>query len=196
MTKIKGYVSVIAVLIILSQSLYAQNSASVSGVKAEARIINMMKLQELTPLNFGTLIWPSSGTGTATMSPLVSGIPTPQLPSTTGGVATTLQGSSDPQHAYGPGPGTFLAKGENGFTFVVTLPSTQIIIWENGISSPTLTVHDFTTNLPGDIGTLTLAIPSATIGTCQFMVGATVDVPTGATSGWYSGNYPVTVAYN
>jgi len=196
MKKIIGYVSVIAVVIGIGGAVYAQNSATVSNVSSNARIILPMALQKLTPLNFGSLIWPSSGTGTAVMSPNVSGFPTPQPPTTSGGVIAVTQGSTDGQHTYGPGPATFLAKGENGFTFQVQLPSSAVIIWENGISSPTLTVDHFTTNLAGNTGTLTLAIPSATVGTCQFMVGATVYVPTGSTSGWYSGDFPVTVAYN
>jgi len=196
MKKIIRYVSVIAAVIGIGGTLYAQNSSTVTGVRADARVVLPMALQKLTPLNFGTLTWPSSGTGSATMSPNVSGFPTPQPPSTTGGVTAVSQGSTDGQHTYGPGPATFLAKGENGFTFNLQLPTSSIIIWENGISSPTLTVDNFTSNLPGNVGTLTLAVPSATVGTCQFMVGATVYVPTGATSGWYSGDFPVTVAYN
>jgi len=196
MKKIIRYVSVIAVVIGIGETLYAQNSATVSNISADARIILPMALQKLTPLNFGTLIWPSTGTGSATMSPNVSGFPTPQLPTTSGGVAAILQGSTDAQHTYGPGPATFLAKGEPGFLFNVQLPTSAVIIWENGISSPTLTVDNFISNLSGNIGTLTLAIPSATIGTCPFMVGATVHVPSGATSGWYSGDFIVTVAYN
>jgi hypothetical protein len=195
MNKIIRSLSVFAVVIGFGGTLYAQNSATVTGVQATARVILPMALQKLTPLNFGSLTWPSSGTGTATMSPNVSGFPTPQPPTTSLGVTAVSQGSTDAQHTYGPGPATFIAKGEPGFTFNLQLPSSAIIIWENGISSPTLTVDNFTSNLPGNVGTLTLAIPSATVGTCQFMVGATVYVPTGATSGWYSGDFTVTVAY-
>jgi len=182
-----------AVLIGFSSSIFAQNSASTNG-NATSRVVLPISIQNINNLNFGTLIWPSTGSGTATMSPLVSGFPVPQLSSVAGGVTTILQGSSDAFHSYGPGPASFNAKGENGFTFLVTFASSVVITADHG--SQTLTVNNFTSNLPGNVGLLTLGIPSATVANCFFMVGATVTVPTGAFSDWYDGNFPVTVAYN
>jgi hypothetical protein len=187
-------VLLVGVLIGFSSALFAQNSASTNG-DASARVINPISIQNINNLNFGTLIWPPSGTGTATMSPLISGFPTPQLASVSGGVTTTLQGSSDAIHSYGPGPASFNAKGEDGFTFLVVLPSSTIHITADH-GTATLDVTDFTTNLPGNVGLLTLGIPAATIGNCYFMVGATVHVPTGAFADWYDGNFPITVNYN
>jgi len=185
-----------AILIGFSSTLLAQNSASTSG-QADAKIIRAISIININNLNFGTLIWPPSGTGTATMSPLVSGFPTPVLSTVSGGVATVLQGSSDAVHSYGPGPASFNCKGENGFTFIVLLPTSAIQITQD-VGSQTLDVDQFTTNLPGNIGLLTFTAPNSTVANCYFMVGATVHIPvlSNSLTGWYDGNFPVTVAYN
>jgi len=198
MNTIKRYVLAIAVLVGVSTSLYAQNTASVSSVHATAKIINPLGLQKLTPLSFGTLIRPPSGTGTAVMSPSQIA---PSLSTVTGGVATTMQGAIDPStgHFYGPGPATFYAYGEDGFTFDVVLPSTVLMINRMG-GSDHLNVHDFTTDHPGP-NVLTKLLPTDQYGVFNFAVGATVDVPAAPISGtyftgWYDGDFTVSVVYH
>ena len=182
---------IVGTLVASSASSWAQVSATASAT-ASARVIAPIRLQKLTPLNFGSLVRPASGTGTATMSPTAVA---PTLPTTTGGVYALLQGSNSDFHFYGPGPATFQASGENGFAVTVTLPDAVLMIIRSG-GTETLNVDHFTTSLAGNGGTLTLAHPGDTRGVLNFTVGATVSVPAGSLSGWYDGDFNVSVNYN
>jgi hypothetical protein len=187
-----------AVLAGLSPAVLAQTTATGTGT-VDARIIQPLALQNVSPINFGTLIEPGSGTGSATMD--VSGIgpvtgPTPQPPTTAGGVFALLQGSTDAIHTSPRGPATFYAYGEPNFTIAITLPPDGVfLISRMGNPSDKLHVDNFHHN---NVGTAQLikALPTDQVGVLWFVVGATVTVPAATPTGWYDGTFTVSVNYN
>jgi len=182
----------------LSPAALAQNTATGTG-NASARVIEPLALQNISPINFGSLTDPSSGSGYALMD--VSGIgpvtgPTPQPPTTGGGVDAIAQGSTDAIHTSPRGPATFYAYGEPNFTIAITLPSNgTFLISRMGNPSDKLHVDNFHTN---NVGTAQLvkANPSDEVGVLWFVVGAKVTVPAGSPTGWYDGTFAVSVNYN
>jgi hypothetical protein len=84
------------------------------------------------------------------------------------------------------------AKGAPNYFFKVNVPSGPQIIWE-GVGPSYMTLTNFTTNLPGDVGQLNSNAPLAFR---YFAVGATLLVAQNQVTGSYSGTYAVTVSYN
>ncbi|MEP7235130.1 MAG: DUF4402 domain-containing protein [Ignavibacteriota bacterium] len=194
MKKVNQLFMLVALLAGLSSAAIAQTTASTSG-HASARVITAIGIQNVSPINWGSLI-PGSG-GDATQD--VSGIgpvtgPTPQPPVTTGGVIAIAQGSMDAIHTSPRGPATFYAYGEPNFTVAITLPA-MMDLHRIGNPGDILHVDNFHHN---NVGTATLVklVPSDAVGVLFFVVGATVTVPAGSPRGWYDGDFQVSVAYN
>jgi len=187
----------VALLAGLSPAVQAQNSASATG-HASARVIAPLGLQNISPINWGSLTDPSSP-GWATQD--VSGIgpvtgPTPQPPITSANVVALAQGSTDAIHTSPRGPATFYAYGEPDFTITITLPADGTIVLRRiGNPGDILQVSNFHHNNVG-IAQLTKILPSDQVGVLFFVVGATVTIPGGSPAGWYDGDFLVSVNYN
>jgi len=169
--------------------------SSSASAQASARIIRPVHIQNLRPLNFGSLVRGASGTGYAVMAPVTTTGDIP--PSVSGGLTAISQGSTDDFHQSLRGPATFLVQGEPNFLVSVTLPGNEPVFMINRDDNPDdkLPVTDFTMSCPPSCPLL-LATPSATVGTMKFSVGAKVGVPHDAPAGWYDGQFNVTVTYN
>jgi len=117
-------------------------------------------------LTFGQVAAPATGTGTVTCS-------------TAGAVS-----SSGLTQVGACTAGTFTVGGEDGSSFSITLPTSATL--NSGGNS--LTVDTF---LSDPSGTGSIATGGTTVN-----VGATLNVPSTAAAGSYTGTYAVTVDYN
>ncbi|MFV8342641.1 DUF4402 domain-containing protein [Flavobacterium sp. XS2P39] len=128
-----------------------------------------------TDMNFGTIAV-SSGAGTVLLS--ASGSRTPSggvmLPALTGTV-TAAQ---------------FTVSGQADYTYAITLPATNFILYESGAGPATMVVNAFTST-PSGISTLLG-------GTATVLVGATLHVGASQAAGSYTNaaGFEVTVNYN
>lgn len=134
-----------------------------------------ISISKNTDMNFGTIA-ASSGGGTVLLS--ASGSRTPSggiiLPSLTGTV-TAAQ---------------FTVNGEPGYTYAITLPTTNFTLSESGVGPASMVVNAFTST-PSATGILTA-------GTQTVFVGATLNVGASQTAGSYTNTtgFQVTVNYN
>jgi len=185
----------------LSSLTFAQNSASANAT-ANATIIKPLTITWNQPLAFGQL---TPGVGAATAVIGVTGISVssasyiaeaPVVVNTTSvnNQATAFFGDKN------PGPAVFTVTGQLGYSFAISLPPvTQVIpvhLINNTTSSPDMTLDNFTSVVgnPGAVGsTGTLSLGT---GFQFFAVGGTLHIPSGATPGFYQGQFIVTVAYN
>jgi len=182
-----------ALLVVLFSTSHAQVTASASAT-ANANVIHPISLQWQTPLAFGILIPPSTGTGYATMDvSTISGLNSlnylPKNPDVYLGVTRT-NGAS-------PGPIIFLVEGELTYTYAISLPPATIpvVVYINNTSGPDqLLLDNFQTNI-GPTGQLN-SVVFGTLGKQYFAVGATLHIPSTAGAGQYSGQFTCTVAYN
>jgi Domain of unknown function (DUF4402) len=196
MKKVNQLFMLVALLAVLSTAAMAQSSATTTG-HASARVITAIGIQNVSPINWGSLVPPAAGSGWATQDVSATGPvtgPTPQPPITGGGVTALAQGSTDAIHTSPRGPATFYAYGEPNFTVAITLP-TVMDLHRIGNPGDILHVDNFHHNNVGS-ATLVKLVPSDAVGVLFFVVGATVTVPAGSPPGWYDGDFQVSVAYN
>lgn len=196
----------IGFLVSTSAVLNAQTSASASAV-AHAQIMRPIHLTWENPLEFGTLIPPSTGTGYATMDVTGMGANSvtghgvcPLTPTMSGGAGRTDLGPNTPSAC------TFLVEGEPGLLFGVELPPLQVVVvpmHRIGPGTPTLALDNFQTNLTGSdpafgagSGTGHGGTATLTGGYKYFAVGARLTLPAGTPPGEYSGQFNVRVFYN
>lgn len=146
--------------LLFSSSLMAQVSISIS---------------KNTDMNFGTIAV-SSGGGTVLLH--VNGSRAPSagviLPSFTGTVSAAQ----------------FTISGEPGYSYAITLPATDFILYESGTGPATMVVNAFTST-PFASGTLTGS-------TDTVLVGATLNAGASQAAGLYTNaaGFEVTVNYN
>jgi hypothetical protein len=154
---------------IMSFTVHAQVNASAT---ASATILAGISITKSQDMNFGRLN-PGSGGGTVVLS--TAGVVTPS------GDVTKLAGVT-------PTAATFSVAGETGYTFSITLPTTDYII--NDGNSHEMTVNLFTSD-PASTGTIAG-------GGTTLKVGATLTIATGQISGIYTNltGFNVTVNYN
>jgi len=182
-----------ALLVVLFSTSHAQSSASASAT-ASANIIHPISIIWQTPLAFGALVPPATGTGRAVMD--VSAITNlnslnylAESPTVFDGVTTAPGGS--------PGPIIFLVEGELNYTYAISLPpvTSPVVVMLNNTSGPQqLLLDNFQTNI-GPTGALN-SVVFGTLGKQYFAVGATLHIPSTAAAGQYTGQFTCTVAYN
>jgi len=143
---------------------------------ASALTYRAVSFTTLSPtLKFGTIVRPSSGNTTVTLSP-TTGLVTLSGTGTGSGQAGTTTAAA------------YTVSGEGGSAVSVTVPTSFAMNRAGGGA--------ITTNLtPSTLPTL-LSNSAGTVGTAGFTVGGNFTIGSGAVIGDYSGTYSVTVAYN
>ncbi len=166
--------AVLAVSALAAPAL-AQSSATQSTT-ASVKIVQPITLTKDSDLAFGTVVRPTTGSSTVTIS---NASDTPAL---SGGGDAALATSTTSRAAFTVG-------GEGGQTFSITVPASVTMTRSGG--SETLNVT-LTKSAPS--GSLSGTMGSA--GTATFNVGGALTVASTAASGNYSGSFNTTVAYN
>jgi hypothetical protein len=166
----------IAIISAIASPALAQSSASQSTT-ASVKIVQPISLAKNANLAFGTVVKPSSGSNTVTIS---NASDTPAL--TGGGDASLASASTTSRAAY-------TVTGEGGQTFNISVPASVTMTRSGG--SETLSV---TLTPSAASGTLSGAFGAA--GTQTFTVGGAFTVASTTLSGNYSGSFSTTVAYN
>jgi len=156
-----------------SGAAFAQVNTSSQSTAGAATIIQPISLTVSSSLSFGTVVRPSSGSGTVVIG-------NTGAVSTTGG-AVVLASSTTSYPSYSVG-------GEGGQAITVTFPSTMTLTGPGGATlTVTLSHSAFAANLSGALGSA---------GTATFTAGGSLPVASTTTTGAYTGTYNVTVAYN
>jgi len=157
-------------LIAISGSAFAQSSASVTTT-GSATLVQPITLIQGTGLAFGTLVRPSTGTGTATIDSTTGAL------TVANGVVALASSTSR---------AVYTVNGEGGSSFSIAVPATFNL---TGPSTIPVTLTP-----TGSTGTLSNALGTA--GTASFGVGGNFSIASGTATGNYTGTYNVTVAYN
>lgn len=173
----KNSIKILATFVILAISggAFAQISATATGT-VESGVICPMTLVKVADLNFGCI----AGDGTVTVYPDGSA-------ATVTGNATIYHGSATHDE---PVRAEFTVGGQGGYHFHV---DPGVISWDN--PNPFLLgggVVTFTSNMSDDP-----VLPDGEgCVTMPMYVGGTWNIPAGATPGYYSANFNITVHYN
>ncbi|WGM31850.1 DUF4402 domain-containing protein [Brevundimonas sp. NIBR11] len=154
----------------------AQSTASTTGT-GSITIIRPLTITKNADLKFGSVVRPSTGSGTAVVS--AAGVR-----SVTGGVVGLASGDT-------PQASQFTVAGEGGQSISVTIPATFTMA--NGSDSLTVTTSN---NLTGSAGAQTLSNALGGAGTLVFTVGGSVPVASTTPTGAYTGAFTVSAAYN
>ncbi|MEO6938658.1 MAG: DUF4402 domain-containing protein [Candidatus Kapaibacterium sp.] len=177
---------------------FAVNHASAQvtssgSANAYCRVVTPIHVAGEEEMNFGAVVAPNSGSGTATIRPDHTG------GTGDGGTITYVGLTPINQHGYGNDPedgdgveeARFIVTGEPSLTYSMVLSSTGLNKMV-GAGTP-LALSAFTTDFGG--------VPPQTVGTLpasgsqEVNVGATVTVPAGQPSGWYKGQINMTATY-
>jgi hypothetical protein len=154
----------------------AQSTASTTG-SGSITVIRPLTITKNADLKFGTVVRPSTGSGTAVVS--AAGVR-----SVTGGVVGLASGDA-------PQASQFTVSGEGGQSISVTIPATFTMA--NGSDSLTVTTSN---NLVGSAGAQTLSNAMGAAGALAFNVGGSVPISSTTTTGAYTGTFTVSAAYN
>lgn len=155
---------------------FAQNSSTVTTTTATTKIIQPIVLTRTAHLRFASVVKPTSGTNTVTITGASDTV------AISGAGNGALTGS-------GAGRAAYSVAGEGAQTFAITVPSTMTMTRVGG--AQTLTV-----NLTPSAATGALDGTLGTVGAAVFQVGGNFDVADTTTSGDYTGLFNVTVSYN
>jgi len=156
----------------LAGSAFAQTSATASA-NSSARVIQGITLAKDADMAFGTVVKPSSGSGTYTIG---NGADTIAV---TGTGAVAAAGTTS--------RAKFTATGEGGQSFAITVPATMTMTSGANNITVNLTTASSTGLLSGTVGSA---------GTAAVNVGGNFSISNTQASGDYSGSFNVTVAYN
>ena len=154
----------------------AQSTASTTGT-GSITVIRPLTITKNADLRFGTIVRPSTGSGTVVVSAAGAR-------SVTGGVVGLASGDT-------PQASQFTVDGEGGQSISVTVPATFTMA--NGTDSLTVTTNN---SLAGSAGAQTLSNSLGSAGSLVFRVGGTVPVASTAATGTYTGTFTVSAAYN
>lgn len=154
----------------------AQSTASTTGT-GSITVIRPLTITKNADLKFGTIVRPSTGSGTVVVS--AAGART-----VTGGVVGLVSGDA-------PQASQFTIDGEGGQSISVTVPATFTMA--NGTDTLTVTTNN---NLLGSAGAQTLSNALGSAGLLVFKVGGTVPIASTAVTGTYTGTFTVSAAYN
>lgn len=169
-----------------SVQVHAQgNTASATGI-ATATVVSPLAIVELADLDFGTIAAGTGSGGTATLSPMASGV---TWAGSAGPACSTTSACAQPHAA------RFAVSGEPERTYVITLPANLAVLPQDGEpGAVALTVGDFKIDAESQSGSGSRRKLDAT-GADGFEVGATLIVPAGATPGRYRTSLPIMVTY-
>lgn len=160
-----------AVLAALASPALAQNSATATA-SASTTIIQPISISKSTDLAFGTIVKPSSGTSTVSVS--------------TAGVRS-ITGTAVAANATGVSRALFNVTGEGASVFSISVPSSfNMTSGANSLVVST-TASAASATLSGSLGAQ---------GSASFGVGGSFLLASNTASGAYSGNFVVTVTYN
>lgn len=162
-----------------SAPVLAQLSDS-EATSSSVRIIQGISLTRVSSLAFGTIVRPSSGSNTVTIST------TSDTPALTGGGDAVLLGSGTKTRA------SYTAAGEGGQSVSITVPATVTM---NGSVSGSIVVT-LTSEAASDTLTGALGTTGAFSGDGTLYVGGAFAVSNSTVSGDYSGSFSTTLAYN
>ena len=140
-------------------------------------MIRPVTITKAADLKFGTVVRPTSGTGTAVVSAAGAR-------SVTSGVVGLASGDT-------PAAAAFTVAGEGGHSVSVTIPATFTMV--NGAESLTVTTSN---SLTGSAASQTLLNALGSAGSLAFTVGGSVPVASTTTTGAYTGSFTVSAAYN
>lgn len=163
-------------LVAIASPAFAQSTASTTGT-GSITIIRPLTIAKSADLKFGTVVRPSSGSGSVVVSAAGS--------RTVDGGVVALASGDTPQAAQ------FEITGEGGQSISVTIPATFTMV--NGADSLTVTTSN---NLVGSAGAQTLSNALGSAGSLGFNVGGSVSVDSATNTGTYSGTFTVSAAYN
>jgi hypothetical protein len=140
---------------------------------ATAKVFRSLSLTNSTPLAFGRIIRPRTGSGTVSMA--------------TTGVVTTSGGPTKM-----PSPAStaasFTANGEGGQSFSVSVPTSFNLV--NGANTIVVTLA------PSVSGNQTMSGTLGSAGTLPILVGGSFPLASTTALGTYTGSFSVTVTYN
>jgi len=173
---IKSLVAAAALLTVAIAAPAMAQSASTTGT-GSITVIRPLTITKNADLKFGTVVRPSTGSGTVTISAAGAR-------SVAGGVVGLSSGDT-PQAAQ------FTVDGEGGQSISVTIPGTFSIA--NGSDTLTVTTSN---NLTGSAAAQTLSNALGAAGSLVFKVGGSVPVAATSPTGVYTGTFTVSAAYN
>lgn len=160
----------------LSAPAMAQTTASTTGT-GTITVIRPLAITKNADLKFGSVVRPSTGSGTVVVSAAGTRSVT--------GTVVGLNSGDTPQAAQ------FTVDGEGGQSVSVTIPATFSMA--NGADSLTVTTSN---NLTGSAAAQTLSNALGAAGNLVFKVGGTVPVASTTNTGLYTGSFTVAAAYN
>jgi len=162
-----------SLLLLPSEAVFAQVNTSSQTTAGAATLIQPISLTVTNSLSFGTVVRPSSGSGTVVIGN------TGAVSTTGGAVVLSSSTTSYPSYAVG---------GEGGQAITVTFPSTMTLTGPGGATLAVALTHTvFAATLSGVLGSA---------GAAAFTAGGSLPVTSTTATGAYTGTYNVTVAYN
>ncbi len=160
-------------VVLLTSPVLAQSAVGTGTIS----IIRPLAITKDADLRFGTIVRPSTGSGTVTVS-------TAGARSVAGGVAELSSGDA-------PQASQFTVTGEGGQSISVTIPATFTM--SNGGDTLTVTTSN---NLTGLAASQSLNNALGSSGSLIFKVGGSVPIAATSVSGAYTGTFTVSAAYN
>lgn len=156
----------------------AAQASSTQTTNSTVTVFRPIVLSKTSDLSFGTVVRPTSGSGTVTISNADGSR------SVVGGIALLNTG---PNAA--AGRATYSVAGEGGQAYAVTVPANFVMTRTGGSETITVTLSASSAG-----GTLSGALGAA--GSASFGVGGSLPVANTTASGAYAGTFNVVVAYN
>jgi hypothetical protein len=175
MIKTFAAIAVVALTVVAAPA-FAQSTASTTG-SGSITVIRPLTITKTADLKFGTVVRPSTGSGTAVVSAAGAR-------SVTGGVVGLASGDT-------PAAAAFTVAGEGGQSVSVTIPATFSMA--NGSDTLTVTTSN---SLTGSAASQVLSNAMGAAGSLAFTVGGSVPVASTTTTGAYTGSFTVSAAYN
>lgn len=166
---------------------------SSGSANAYCRVVTPIYACGLEEMNFGAVVAPISGTGTATIRPdHVGGIGEGGTITYAGLTPINQNGyGNDPDDGDGPEEARFYVTGEPSLAYSIVVTSTTL---NKMVGSATpLTLSAFTKDFGGTPPQTLGVLPAS--GRQEINVGATVTIPAGQASGWYKGQLTLTATY-
>ena len=158
--------------------LAADGTSSTASATAAVQLIRPITVNKSADLTFGSIVKPSTGTGTVAVSANGS-----RAVTGTGAAALTSAAATAAR---------FVIDGEGGQAITVTVARSFAL---KSSGNPDLTVTT-TNDLPGGSTTQTLPASLGSDGSLTVNVGGAFDVSSATPTASYSGQFSVTAAYN
>lgn len=189
MTNFKKFTTLVATTAAVALIATPATAAPVSNSngKAKARILKPLTLTETGEIDFGTIVLPSSGAGSTTLSVAPSAAATmSQTCAADGFTCDIANGASSTNMVYN-------ITGTNNTPIEVVIPATATI---TNPASDTLTVN-LSTSLsdPDSDGDYDMTLPNSGAPGVDFYVGGSLTVGGATPEGLYEGTFTITADY-